>query len=93
MSKILKQAFNKYFRDEKGNIIIWRFPNIPLWCWIVLTLGSMILNHGKIHEGLHLLAQAFLFTWAYMELHSGESIFRRTLGAAVLISIVVSFFK
>ena len=85
--------FDKFIRDKDGEVVIWQFPNIPLWSWIIFTLLAMVITHGRGHNFSTKLAQASLFTWAFMELHSGKSLFRRVLGGVVLIIIVVGFFK
>lgn len=85
--------FDKIFKNKDGAIIIWQNPNIPLWGWIVSSILGVILKHGAVHSGFQHLAEASLFTWAYLELRSGESIFRRVLGAIVLVSVAYGFFK
>jgi hypothetical protein len=93
MSRTISHIFDHIFRNKKGTVVIWQFPNAPLWGWIVASVAAMIIKHGREHAGLHLLAQAFLFAWAYLELRSGESIFRKVLGGLLLIVIAISFFK
>lgn len=87
-----KHILDWFVKNKQGSVVIWQFPNIPLWGWILCTLLALVLKHGHIHTGLHALAQALLFTWAYLELRSGESIFRRTLGGLVLVDLIISFF-
>ncbi len=84
--------FDKIFKDKDGKIVIWQNPNIALWGWIIFTILTYIVKRGRINKGSQSLASAFLFTWAYLEVLKGDSIFRRVLGAVVLINIVVSFF-
>ena len=82
-----------FFRDSKGNIAIWQCPNIPLTGWLVFKLLSALIESDAISKGCASLSTAFLFTWAYLEITSGISYFRRLLGAVVTIAIVVGFFR
>jgi hypothetical protein len=89
----MNQATTSFFKNKNGKIVIWQFPNTLLFGWIVFSLLALVVQHGKAHTGLHLLAESFLFAWAYNELRSGESMFRRTLGAIVLVVTALSYFK
>jgi hypothetical protein len=93
MPNHITATLSSFFKAKDGHIVIWRAPNIPLWGWVVFNILSTMIRHGKLHTGFHLLAEASLFAWAYLELRSGESMFRRVLGAVVLMSITISFFK
>ncbi len=93
MKTVPAKVFTNFFRNDKGQIIIGQAPNVPLWAWIIFSVAAMIVVRGWVHNGLHLLAQASLFTWAYMEIRSGESLFRRALGAAAMVTIAVGFFR
>jgi len=83
----------RIFKDKDGKIIIWQDPNIPLWGWIVFSISGIVFQHGAGHKGLQHLAEASLFTWAYLEIRTGESIFRRILGIIITIGIVYGFFR
>lgn len=89
----MTHKLRSFFTGKDGKIAIWQFPNIPLWGWIVFTILAMFISKGKAHTGLHFLADASLVTWAYLEIRSGLSMFRRVLGSVVLVITVVSYFK
>jgi len=83
-----------FFRNAEGKMVIWQNPNFALWAWIVLTLlTKLVFRDGNLHDGLQHAAQAFLFVWAYLEIRTGESLFRQLLGGVVLASILASFFR
>jgi hypothetical protein len=88
-----KNILDKLLRNKEGKLILWQFPNTPLFGWLIFTLLASIFEHGRIHGGFRLLAQTFLFVWAYFELTSGDTIFRKVLGTIVLIYIVLSLFR
>lgn len=82
----------KFFKDKDGKLVLWQLPNIPISVWIV----SLILSHtlsGSLHAGFQALAQASLFTWAYLEASSGDSNFRKVLGAVILAVVISGFFN
>ncbi|MEI3650495.1 MAG: hypothetical protein V6D39_10970 [Dolichospermum lemmermannii FEM_B0920] len=81
---------DKTFRDSNGRIVLAQMPNLPLIVWIVANLLALFFTNGKINTALVLLADGSLFTWAWMELFQGVNYFRRLLGLAVFIGIIVS---
>jgi hypothetical protein len=85
--------FDKVFRNQHGQIVLWQTPNVPLWGWIASTVLGIIFKHTSLHSGLQNAGKAFLFTWSYLEIRTGESMFRRILGAIVMAGIVYGFFK
>ena len=80
---------DKTFRDNDGKIVLAQMPNLPIIVWIVTSLLSLILTSGKINTVLDVVANGSLFTWAWLELFQGVNYFRRALGLAVLIGIIV----
>lgn len=84
---------SKLFRDKHGHLVIWQFPNPPLWGWILSSVVGKLLPAGTIQHASTQLAQLFLFTWSYLEIRAGESLFRRVLGVIVAGFIVFSLFS
>lgn len=80
---------DKTFRDDDGKIVLAQMPNLPIIVWIVTSLLSLILTSGKINTVLDVVANGSLFTWAWLELFQGVNYFRRALGLAVLIGMIV----
>ena len=80
-----------FFKDNKGRVVIWQAPNVPILGWLVTRALSFVVE-GRLHAGLDRLGQAFLFVWAFLELTKGDSPFRRVLGAVVLAAVVWSMF-
>lgn len=80
---------DKTFRDSDGKIVLAQMPNLPLIVWIVTSLLALIFTNGKINTVLEVLANGSLFTWAWLELFQGVNYFRRALGLAVLIGLIV----
>ncbi len=81
--------FSKIFRDKTGKVAVFQMPNIPLWIWIIATALTHGLrgNFGKISGYVALVA---IIIWAGIEIWSGSSLFRRILGAAVLMAVVIN---
>ncbi|MEP7204921.1 MAG: hypothetical protein ABI716_01870 [Candidatus Saccharibacteria bacterium] len=87
------KLIDKIFRNKQGKLVVWQAANAPLWGWGISTVLAMLIGPGKIHDGFQLLAQAFLFVWAYLELRHGDSLFRKFLGSVIFIVIIVSLFS
>lgn len=79
----------RFFEDERGRIVLWQRPNPPLVTWAVATLGARILS-GRPHQLAALVAFGALFTWSWLELFQGVTLFRRFLGMVVLVVAVAS---
>ncbi|MDB5168883.1 MAG: hypothetical protein JWO41_239 [Candidatus Saccharibacteria bacterium] len=89
----MPQIVDKFFKNRSGKIVIMQIPNPPLWLWIICEILSRVFKHGKTHSGLVALGTASLLAWAYMELTSGGSLFRRILGGLVLAATIAGFFR
>lgn len=80
------------FKDRKGRIVIWQWPNVPVLAWAILGIASHVLARGKLQTVAQELSRAFLFVWAYLEITDGVSYFRRMLGTVVLVALIHGFF-
>ncbi len=65
-----------------------QFPNPPLLIGLV-ALGLRYLASGTWADALAAIGYVFIAVWAYLELTAGVNLFRRVLGLAGLIYIVV----
>jgi hypothetical protein len=79
---------DKFFKDRHGKVKVWQTPNLPLMLWAVATAANMVARHGSPHKFFDVVAFGAIFTWAYLEVRTGDSWFRRVLGALVLIVTV-----
>jgi hypothetical protein len=91
--KRAKSLIKKGFTDDKGNVVIWQAPNIPLWGWFIFLVLSMIFSKGILHTASKYISLVFLVIWAILEIVKGASIFRRILGVVVLVLSIVSRLK
>jgi len=82
-----------FFRDAEGRVVIWQWPNLTLYGWIILRLLGLVVAKGHLRNMCEQLSTAFLFTWAFLELTKGVNYFRRVLGLAVLLSIASSYYR
>jgi hypothetical protein len=85
-------AWERFYKDKAGNIVLWQVPNAAVWGWMGCLVVSALLAPGQLRAGFGLLGSALLFTWAYLEVTSGATYFRRLLGAVVMAVIVHGFF-
>lgn len=85
-----KHIVKDFFKDKNGKVAVWQMPNFPLTAWFVLIVAAHFVDHGHLKSGLQFLSSAFLLAWSYLEIVSGASNFRRLLGLAVLVDIVLT---
>jgi len=83
--------FDKFFHDRNGRIVLAQAPNLPLICWLVVTLLKLVFPTGKIGTQLDAIAFGLLFTWAWEEIFQGVNYFRRTLGVIVLVVAIAGY--
>jgi hypothetical protein len=83
----VSQAFGWLFRSrETGRVVVMQVPNRWLVLYGVLRLGEAVLpTYGVVHWA----ATTALVWWAGLELVHGVNPFRRVLGAAVLVFVVI----
>lgn len=87
-----RTLFQRLFCDANGNVVLVQFPNVPLLLWIGLSLLRIYSFPVIIDVGIGLLANSFLFVWAYLEITSGVNYFRRILGAIIFFIVASSYF-
>lgn len=94
MAKINSELIIKnFFKDKDGHIVIWQWPNVPLWGWIIFKLLSFSIDQEQLRVGFAKLSAASLFVWAYLEITKGDSYFRRFIGGIVMLGIIAGYFR
>jgi hypothetical protein len=88
MHKLLKA----FVKDKHGKVVIWQVPNFPIVAWAVFTLAGRIAQ-GPLHDIFLACGSISLLIWACLEIISGASYFRRTLGLVVLVATVYSSYS
>lgn len=76
-----------FFRDSEGNVAIWQVPNTPLIVAMISAVLGLFAT-GRFATFVGLIFFGSLFTWSWLEIAYGTSLFRRVLGAFVLIAII-----
>ena len=80
-------ALNSFVRDQEGRVVIIQPPNLPLY----LVMGAIVARHllpAPYTLWMQYVVVATLVLWSLLELASGVSPFRRTLGMSVLVYAV-----
>ena len=57
----------RFFRDDKGRVVLWQTPNIPIVGWALFSALAYVLPAGHWKVLADYLAFGFLFTWAFLE--------------------------
>ncbi|HET6924329.1 MAG TPA: hypothetical protein VFH39_00680 [Candidatus Saccharimonadales bacterium] len=86
---VRKTTFDKWFKDKQGRLAIGQKPNLPIIVWAIAELLAWPFS-GRAEHFFAMLAFGALFTWAWLEIRWGINRFRRLLGAAVMIYLLVS---
>lgn len=89
LNQIMKLHIGSFFKDQKGQLVIWQWPNVPLYGWIIAKLFTLIVSDTGLKNSLSILSTTFLFLWAYLELSSGVNYFRRSIGFVVIAALKV----
>lgn len=76
--------FDKTFRDDRGNLAVVQWPNLPILVWAAAALLKQLPLSDRLAAAADIIAFGTLFTWAWMELFQGVNYFRRFLGLVVL---------
>lgn len=79
------------FKNAEDETVIYQRPNLPIIGWAIAMLVSFV-TEGNAQQIAASLGFALLFTWAYLEIRQGASLFRKMLGSIVMISILLSLF-
>lgn len=85
-----KSRWDRFWRDKNGDVSIIEVPNIPLALAAIFLVLSKVFSRGQLHIAAEYIYFGFLFTWAWLELTTGKSYFRRVLGTVVLVAIIYS---
>lgn len=85
-----KTFSQKFWEDDRGKVVVWQKPNLPLTIWFLATVGGMLLPNGFIQKALYLIGLVALVVWSILEISRGVNYFRRLLGLLVLLSMIIS---
>ena len=71
-------------------VTVAQFPNPPLIVALVAVVVSWIAGDGSVYDVARAVFYVALTVWAWEEVARGVNLFRKALGAAGLIYVVVS---
>jgi hypothetical protein len=80
------------FRSRQtGRVSVASWPNVPLWIWIATAVARRLPSlNGRADSALTVAGSVALVVWAIGELWRGVNPWRRFLGFAVLLGMVLS---
>jgi len=86
-----KRIADRLFTDKTGSYVIGQSPNTPIILAAIGFIGSHVAPQGTVLAQIFsLFAFGAIFSWAYLEIMYGESLFRKILGIIVLIGVFVT---
>ena len=86
----LQNIWDKVWKDPEGKVVIWQWPNVWLMAWMIALAVSWFLPPGKLTDSLGLISFVALVVWALLEIFKGVNYFRRSLGLAILVMLIVN---
>lgn len=88
----LKRWFYWFCADDDGHIVIWQFPNAPLFIAMAAYLVRIFSSTWMLYASDIVFVLAIGW-WAFREITAGDSRFRRVFGVLVLIWVIWSHLK
>ena len=82
--------FTDIFKTRDGLVVLAQRPNLSIVVWFVAFILGRIFPDGRFASSIAVIGFVALFIWALLELFKGVNVFRRILGFAVLVFIVLS---
>ncbi|MFK4509189.1 hypothetical protein LPJ38_16755 [Bradyrhizobium daqingense] len=87
----MRRFLDWFFRNpETGAITIARWPNLVLWIVIVAAVLLWLWPAGKAGIGLTIVVKGGLIIWGADEILRGVNPWRRCLGAAVMLYVLMT---
>jgi hypothetical protein len=84
---------DNFWKDKNGRIVIIQKPNLLLISWFVSFLITKLPISAPALNLFSAFSFGAIFVWAWLEIFSGVNIFRKLLGLAVMIYMLVGSFK
>lgn len=85
---------NSLWRNEQNELVLWQLPN--QWVWIA-AISWLTVRLFELPDWLEITGYFIFYAaagyWAYLEIISGDSTFRRWLGAGVALLLIVSMVR
>ena len=86
----MNQLIKTIFADKHGKLRVFEVPNLPFIVGFTAWFFTMVLPYGTWNFIAALVSFGAFFTWAWLELFDGNSLFRRALGCAVMILLIAN---
>lgn len=87
-----RSLWDRIWKNDSGDVVIWQFPNAALIAWAILTTLSLFFN-GRLADIFSWTGSVALIIWALLELFKGTNYFRRALGLVILGMAILSLIK
>lgn len=78
---------DRIFKDKQGKVVVIQKPSLLLYLWLITMLLNKLFS-GSVSTFLSVLSFGLIFTWAWLEITKGDSLFRRIIGFVVLFFIL-----
>lgn len=78
-----RSFWNKTWRNNEGNIVLFQWPNIWLIAWAAFNFVAVLSPTRTISSVTWWIGFAILSIWALLEIFKGVNYFRRFLGVFI----------
>ena len=89
---MIKDIWDKIWRNKNGRVVIWQAPNMWLIGWALFVTLSLLFT-SRLADIFSWIGSASLIIWAVLEILKGVNYLRRALGLLVLIYAVATLIK
>ena len=76
------------FKDKDGKVVLAQKPNLPIIVWFFSFILAKLAIYPLVTELVQYISFGALFTWAWLEIFSGDNLFRRILGTVVMVGLL-----
>lgn len=80
-----ESLWDKIWRDDEGNIVIFQWPNVWLIAWAAVSFLSLISPTRTFSNVTWWIGSILLAIWAVLEVLRGANYFRKALGVVVFL--------
>lgn len=82
--------WDKIWRNDDGEVVIFQWPNIWLIFWAAANFVSVVSPTRGLSKIMWWIGFVFIMIWAGLELFRGANYFRRGLGLVVIFASIMS---
>ena len=80
-----ESLWDKIWRDDEGNVVIFSWPNVWLIAWAAVSFISVVSPTRGLSNITWWIGSVLLAIWALLEIFQGVNYFRRAFGVVIFL--------